>query len=664
MKLEKNRHVIIALYIISNERPCTSDELAERCQTSSRTIKSDMAYIGDVFKENGALLISKKSEGYSYEVTNADLFAKFTNSVYFMMHYYVHNADMPSTSKLLYILRRILACDDFVKLDDIAYELYISRSAMKKEMFQATEFLASYHINTVSKAGYGIQCQGEEGAWRLCMQACFGITYHNYEKQIHVASFAAMFDCDEEEYQAERRILLHVLRLISFRMRDDSTQGIARYFVLMKNRMNQGKYVCLAPQQIADIKRYKHYAYAEQILAAIDTFFDQKPDESEVAFVAIQLLCFQDYTVDEFTYDNLLDFYEPILDMNSRLVDFLRRRWGIHLDEDGFKSFLSMTSRYVIRSHFQFLPHQNVLINSNFDSIKCEPLSIAIAQSIINYYAQELNCDGVDKHVLQLAYVVFNQLRKLKYSYKPLRLITCSGIGRNVGNNLVSVIEHSFGEYIASNEACELYEIREMNPDSIDFVIIDNPKFTYNYDIPFFRANRISIYEQLNDFYQEIIVQGFQFDEAVQKLLKSLRIYRDFDISSIDIGYRMLAYKHGKTEEASKKIYERLSHNEKRLSQGIYSNFNLMEVSYALTQDNVLEIYKLKIPLIQTDVTKIKYMIFLSYDFSENQEILLAINQLLEECYLDETNLDKLCETEQPERIIKAIIRRALQRRG
>ncbi|MPM58489.1 hypothetical protein SDC9_105320 [bioreactor metagenome] len=72
----------------------------------------------------------------------------------------------------------------------------------------------------------------------------------------------------------------------------------------------------------------------------------------------------------------------------------------------------------------------------------------------------------------------------------------------------------------------------------------------------------------------------------------------------------------------------------------------------------------MKIPLIQTDVTKIKYMIFLSYDFSENQEILLAINQLLEECYLDETNLDKLCETEQPERIIKAIIRRALQRRG
>ena len=664
MKLEKNRHVIIVQYIINSKRPCTSEELAEKCNTSSRTIKSDMGFISDVFKENGAMIVSKKSEGYSYIINDQESFDKFVKNVYFLMHYYVTNADLSSTSKLLFIIRRILSSKDFVKIDDIAYELFISRSAMKQEMLLATEFLASYHITLISKAGHGIQYQASEDNLRLCMLACFGITYHNYDKDIHVVPFGEYFNCNEEEYQAERRIMLHVLREVDYHLRDDSTQNLARYFVLMKNRMNSNDYVSLDKELVDEIRKFKQYTYASEILSKIDSFFDNKPNEQEIAFVAIQLLCYQDYKLGEFTEANLLNFYEPVLDLNAKLIDFLRRRWGIFVDEEGFKSFLPMTSRYVIRSHFKFLPHKNILINSNFDSIKCEPLSIAIAQSIINYYGMELDCDGIDKHVLQLAYVVFNQLRKLNYEYKKLRLITCSGIGRSVGTNLVAVINNAFGQYIESNKACELYEVRGMDRENIDYVIIDNPRFTYNYDIPSFRANRVSIYEQLEDFYREVVIQGFLLDEVIDKIASTLCVYRQFNITSIDIGYRLLAYKHGKSEEDSKKIYQRLSHNEKRLSQGIYSNFNFMEVSNSLTHANVFEIYKLMAPLNQTDTTKIKYMVFLSYEFSGNQDVLLAINHILKECFLDENNLERLVECDNRHVVIKDIIQNALKKHG
>ncbi len=60
MSLEKNRHILITLYFMEQERTVTSWELSQMTHVSSRTIKGDIAQINQELKKQGEKLSPKK----------------------------------------------------------------------------------------------------------------------------------------------------------------------------------------------------------------------------------------------------------------------------------------------------------------------------------------------------------------------------------------------------------------------------------------------------------------------------------------------------------------------------------------------------------------------------------------------------------------------------
>lgn len=60
MELEKNRHILMLLYFMEHRELITSQELAEYTGVSTRTIKTDISFINEYIKANGAEIISKK----------------------------------------------------------------------------------------------------------------------------------------------------------------------------------------------------------------------------------------------------------------------------------------------------------------------------------------------------------------------------------------------------------------------------------------------------------------------------------------------------------------------------------------------------------------------------------------------------------------------------
>ncbi|NCB32437.1 MAG: PRD domain-containing protein [Erysipelotrichia bacterium] len=649
MKLEKSRHLIIAFKLLRTEGYCSSEMLAKAADSSTRTIKSDMLFLGDLFKENGGKIISKKSDGYSYQIVDEECFAKFRKRVYLLNYYYISQGDFSSQTRFLHIIRRILSSLEPVKIDDIADELYISRSAMKAEMAKATSFAESYNLEIASVAGKGIWWKGNEDDFRLCAIAAYGITYHDYQKQISVPAFSDLFASDYEEYQAVRRIMLTILRKLKYRIRDEHSQSIARYLVLMKNRMNDGFLMRSLADEKKELKQFQSYTAAKNILEEVDSFFDVKPNEDELLFLAKYLLCSVDLTAEEITEQTLHSFYEPTLDINSQLVSFIRHRWGMELDRTGFDAFLPLTANYVIESHFHFLPHPSVVVSSSSDDVKKSPIAMAIGQSIINNICRQLSCKGNRRDDYIAANIAYDQFNRLSLNYHKLKIAVVSSQGRQNGIHISNAIRGRFQNRIASIHAYELYEIREVDPSQLDYVILDNPNYVYNYGWPVFHANRRSIEKQYHEMWKQLFVNGYMVEESCTMLCQYLKIYENFEMTSRDGCYRQLAYKYGENEHSSGKIYEWICKNEERSEMGA-SEMIFIDASYELTKRNTFDIYKLKNPITSKETCRIKYVVFSSLDFSKNTDILLLLKYLMEAFAGDTSKMEAIISVSDSEK--------------
>ena len=64
-------------------------------------------------------------------------------------------------------MRILLLADDYRKLDDIADELWISRSTIDRLFKDVKETFERYHLKIVSKPFYGIRLEGNELNKRL-----------------------------------------------------------------------------------------------------------------------------------------------------------------------------------------------------------------------------------------------------------------------------------------------------------------------------------------------------------------------------------------------------------------------------------------------------------------------------------------------------------------
>jgi transcriptional antiterminator len=180
MKITKNRHLAILFYFISINRNATSKELSKFTSSSIRTIKSDITIINELLDEDKICTIdSTKAKGYVLRVLDEDNMESFSSSIKSQYSFY-KNESIEKMSRRIYIIQRILSSRN-VKIDDIADELYLTRSALRDDLSWVTEFFKSYDLDIVVKPSKGLFYSGEEEKIRSIMVETFCSQYHNLQ---------------------------------------------------------------------------------------------------------------------------------------------------------------------------------------------------------------------------------------------------------------------------------------------------------------------------------------------------------------------------------------------------------------------------------------------------------------------------------------------------
>ena len=144
----------------------SSIRLADELDISIRTVKSEIKSINAIISLTNSFIISKYGKGYLLKLSNQ--FDKSLVEGKRFNHFFDSNQD-----RIIYILRKILLADNYIKIEKLADDLYISRGLLTKILKDVRSQLIRFRLSIVNKPNYGILIKGNEKDKRLAISDYF-----------------------------------------------------------------------------------------------------------------------------------------------------------------------------------------------------------------------------------------------------------------------------------------------------------------------------------------------------------------------------------------------------------------------------------------------------------------------------------------------------------
>lgn len=162
------RMTVILRHLLKAETAVTSEFLGKVLAVTSRTVRNDIKELETIVKEYGASIKSIRGTGYELVLHDEQNFRKLLHGI---VEQEKENEEMPimPEDRVHYILKRLLLAENYIKLDSLADELYISRSTLQNDLKDVKTIFGRYGITLEKRPNFGLKVKGDEFKLRLCM---------------------------------------------------------------------------------------------------------------------------------------------------------------------------------------------------------------------------------------------------------------------------------------------------------------------------------------------------------------------------------------------------------------------------------------------------------------------------------------------------------------
>ncbi|MGL5758336.1 BglG family transcription antiterminator [Plesiomonas sp.] len=146
------------------ERTLPQEALSELLDVSTRTVRSDINTLNDILADQGAEFIHLRGKGYQLQITHADKYQQFLTQG-------TRHSVTPRTAqeRIKCLLILFLINHDYIKLNEIADNWFISRGALQNDLLEIRAIIEKYHLTIESKAKHGMSLFGKEESVRACL---------------------------------------------------------------------------------------------------------------------------------------------------------------------------------------------------------------------------------------------------------------------------------------------------------------------------------------------------------------------------------------------------------------------------------------------------------------------------------------------------------------
>ena len=290
------RQIEILLNLFSNlDAPVSLQVFTDQFHLSLRSIQTDIAEIKETIKEHG-LYIENNKNCICMSITNQETANIFMNSI--IQDYNLNQFFEDQSSRISYIISRLLDSNDYLKSADLADEMYISRSQISNDIKLAKNMLSSYHLTLISKPYYGIKIIGKENDIRnyiiqeklkIKNLVCDEIT-HSFSSHEHIDDI--------------NNIVIKILTHSHYIMSDIALQNLILHIVTAVNRIKSGHLIHMDSLNISPV--YAHVIeISKNILEKCADIYNFEFNDDEIFFLALNLYGKREFDKQEFITDEI-----------------------------------------------------------------------------------------------------------------------------------------------------------------------------------------------------------------------------------------------------------------------------------------------------------------------------------------------------------------------
>jgi len=450
--------------------PITSEFLGNVLNVSSRTARNDIRSLDSLLCRNGAKIESLRGIGYEIKVTDNNKFKAFLREMVEETTNEICNLPSFPEDRVRYIIRKLLLAEGYLKLDDLAEELYISRSTVQNDLKEVKRILLSYDIRIEARPNYGLALKGKELKLRFCMSE------YVLNRDINdIPRLELPFDIlSKFEMQRLQQLITAKVRENAVVISDIALQNLIIHVAIACRRIRNGNYVTIISNELKEIATQKEYKVANEIVAMVEKELNVLFPETEIAYIAIHLLGTRTISETQFREDEITPFIgEEVIGLAEKIVERVENKMqlGVWEDKELIVS-LALHLKPAINRHRFGMNLRNPMLGEIKEKYPVPFEAGVIAGMVIE---EELGIQMNENEIAYLSLHIGAALERAKTlkGMKTCMIICASGMGS--ARLLYYKLRATYGDRLQIAGTTQYYNLHKINFEAVDFVVSTIP---------------------------------------------------------------------------------------------------------------------------------------------------------------------------------------------
>ncbi len=459
------------LLVLSETEYCTSETLAKALGVSSKTARGMVKELREVLQRNGADILARTRHGYLLQVHDRARFealcSEGNNPVRFI----------PSSSeeRVYYLLDLLPSQVDYIKLDDVSEELYVSKYTISGDLHQVESLLAEYRLSILRRPNYGIRVTGRE----IDIRNCTAHVLANYSNMMPDggAGYRNMA-------QTISQILLGVVQRYSLHFSEINFRNLVNMIFATMHRTLLHAFIPLleeeSGQDISDHAR----AAAQSLAQGLSRAFDIELPEAEVAFLALNIAGKCNYSSVDRQDENVVVAPELMALVDQMLESIYE---SFKLDFSGNFLLRMNLGQHLVAMDIRLrygMPVENPLLDEVQQNYS---LAFALAEQaaipLRHYYQTTVSEDEIG----YLAYIFQLTLEQEKKGFQKKNILVVCSSGAASSRLIAYRFEEEFAKYLDHIYICDAYRLDNFDFSTVDY-IFTSIRIHQKVDVPVVRV--------------------------------------------------------------------------------------------------------------------------------------------------------------------------------
>lgn len=477
MHLTKNEIKIIQL-LISSQNYISSYEIATALGIKRSLVRNEMLSVKNTLKKLGYELISKTAKGY---MLDSSLSFQSVRDLENIIEQAACQREMlfPSTQgeRQIYIFNRLIDCDGYVKIDDLADELLTSRSTITNDLKDARRRLKKYNLSLKQRPNYGLYITGEETSKRR-LQCDFLFTNLRQSQMFYEFLNTFLKNNNSLEFN-----IIEIIKNSQLHFSDIALCDFLICILVTLKRIEDGHTLSCSPD-LTLISHYNELKIVKQIVNQIKEF-GYSFNEHESNRLAIQLICKQD-TLNHKQYSNVTKM------IVNHIIENIYQKTLINLQQD---SIVEQLNNHIQTSIFRIQYDEKIRTPLYNELKSIYPLGYELASITSDTLMQHLEFSLSLSELSFYTTFYYNIIQEQKSPKK--KVLFLSGLGKDSGVSCLYAINQQFANQLEITEIFQYYQLFSMNIKQYDFIISTLPIHDH-LDIPHINISQVIHSDDLN----------------------------------------------------------------------------------------------------------------------------------------------------------------------